>query len=150
MYDYIIYQSCWVVNIDRCSLVIRSRAGLFSRKAQKNQHPKVLVCWSGRRDSDSRHPPWQGGTLPLSYYRIAHQRKVLYISKSPLSILFDKKRETFASLFLFRVSDTHISRRPSIALARVTSSVYSRSPPTGRPCAMRVTRIPMGLSRRAI
>ena len=26
--------------------------------------------WSGRRDSDSRHPPWQGGTLPLSYYRI--------------------------------------------------------------------------------
>ena len=27
--------------------------------------------WSGRRDSDSRHPPWQGGTLPLSYYRIA-------------------------------------------------------------------------------
>ena len=27
--------------------------------------------WSGRRDSDSRHPPWQGGTLPLSYYRIS-------------------------------------------------------------------------------
>ena len=26
--------------------------------------------WSGRRDSNSRHPPWQGGTLPLSYYRI--------------------------------------------------------------------------------
>ena len=29
--------------------------------------------WSGRRDSDSRHPPWQGGTLPLSYYRTFHQ-----------------------------------------------------------------------------
>ena len=28
--------------------------------------------WSGRRDSDSRHPPWQGGTLPLSYYRTFH------------------------------------------------------------------------------
>ena len=39
---------------------------------------------------------------------------------------------------------------PSIALANVTSSVYSRSPPTGRPCAMRVTRIPIGLSRRAM
>ena len=26
--------------------------------------------WSGRRDSNSRHPPWQGGTLPLSYYRM--------------------------------------------------------------------------------
>ena len=42
-------------------------------------HPPVKVerfastkpeKWSGRRDSDSRHPPWQGGTLPLSYYRI--------------------------------------------------------------------------------
>ena len=32
------------------------------------EHPK----WSGRRDSDSRHPPWQGGTLPLSYYRMPH------------------------------------------------------------------------------
>ena len=29
--------------------------------------------WSGRRDSDSRHPPWQGGTLPLSYYRTFHR-----------------------------------------------------------------------------
>ena len=28
------------------------------------------VMWSGRRDSNSRHPPWQGGTLPLSYYRM--------------------------------------------------------------------------------
>ena len=26
--------------------------------------------WSGRRDSNSRPPPWQGGALPLSYSRI--------------------------------------------------------------------------------
>ena len=25
--------------------------------------------WSGRRDSNSRHPPWQGGILPLNYFR---------------------------------------------------------------------------------
>jgi hypothetical protein len=25
--------------------------------------------WSGRRDSNPRRPPWQGGTLPLSYSR---------------------------------------------------------------------------------
>jgi hypothetical protein len=25
--------------------------------------------WSGRRDSNSRPPPWQGGALPLSYFR---------------------------------------------------------------------------------
>ena len=30
--------------------------------------------WSGRRDSDPRHPPWQGGTLPLSYYRMFHHK----------------------------------------------------------------------------
>ena len=26
--------------------------------------------WSGKRDSNSRPPPWQGGALPLSYFRI--------------------------------------------------------------------------------
>ena len=25
--------------------------------------------WSGRRDSNSRPPPWQGGILPLNYFR---------------------------------------------------------------------------------
>jgi hypothetical protein len=26
--------------------------------------------WSGKRDSNSRPPPWQGDALPLSYFRI--------------------------------------------------------------------------------
>ena len=25
--------------------------------------------WSGRRGSNSRPPPWQGGVLPLNYFR---------------------------------------------------------------------------------
>src|SRR5262249_18588283 len=41
------------------------------------------------------------------------------------------------------------SRRPSSARPSVTSSAYSRSPPTGSPLAMRVTRRPSGLSSRA-
>ena len=28
------------------------------------------AIWSGKRDSNSRPPPWQGGALPLSYSRI--------------------------------------------------------------------------------
>ena len=28
-----------------------------------------LRPWSGRRDSNPRPPPWQGGALPLSYFR---------------------------------------------------------------------------------
>ena len=36
----------------------------------------------------------------------------------------------------------YISRRPSMALSMVTSSVYSMSLPTGMPMAMRVMRSP--------
>ena len=64
---------------------------------------------------------------------------------------------SFFLLFIKKAADSlgrffviYIWVRPSIALASVTSSVYSRSPPTGRPCAMRVTKIPIGLSKRAI
>ena len=45
---------------------------------------------------------------------------------------------------------SHISLRPSRALLSVISSTYSRFPPMGMPCAMRVTFTPMGLSRREI
>ena len=37
------------------------------------------------------------------------------------------------------------SVRPSSARRSVTSSIFSRSPPTGTPLAIRVTRIPVGL-----
>src|SRR4030042_4286015 len=29
-----------------------------------------LRPWRGRRDSNPRRPPWQGGALPLSYFRV--------------------------------------------------------------------------------
>lgn len=41
------------------------------------------------------------------------------------------------------------ARRASIARPSVSSSAYSRSPPTGRPLARRVTSIPRGLMVRA-
>src|SRR5207244_9590434 len=44
------------------------------------------------------------------------------------------------------LSDSAMSRRASNACAMVTPSAYSRSPPTGIPRAMRVTRTPLGLS----
>ena len=31
--------------------------------------PCQQLNWSGRRDSNSRLPPWQGGVLPLNYFR---------------------------------------------------------------------------------
>ena len=30
----------------------------------------VALTWSGKRDSDPRHLPWQGNALPLSHSRI--------------------------------------------------------------------------------
>src|SRR5699024_8804749 len=29
----------------------------------------AVDCWSGRRGSNPRPPPWQGGVLPLNYFR---------------------------------------------------------------------------------
>ncbi len=29
----------------------------------------ATIYWSGRRDSNPRPPPWQGGVLPLNYFR---------------------------------------------------------------------------------
>ena len=49
----------------------------------------------------------------------------------------------------FRRTQTSSSRRPSKARPSVTSSAYSRSPPTGSPLASRVTRRPIGLTSRA-
>ena len=48
-----------------------------------------------------------------------------------------------------RKRHTSSRRRPSKARPRVTSSAYSRSPPTGSPLAGRVTRMPIGLTSRA-
>ena len=31
--------------------------------------PRHVLGWSGRRDSNPRPPPWQGGVLPLNYFR---------------------------------------------------------------------------------
>ena len=36
---------------------------------RKNLAPTKLSFWSGRRDSNSRHLPWQGNALPLSHSR---------------------------------------------------------------------------------
>ena len=52
------------------NIFARQRARSKSRSAND---PYVLrgwrISWSGKRGSNPRHPPWQGGALPLSYSR---------------------------------------------------------------------------------
>jgi hypothetical protein len=37
---------------------------LIQQKLLESLYSSSSLFWSGRRDSNSRHPPWQGGTLP--------------------------------------------------------------------------------------
>ena len=39
-------------------------------KQKKNRQNLFFFVWSGKRDSNSRHLPWQGNALPLSHSRI--------------------------------------------------------------------------------
>src|SRR5205085_8137897 len=45
----------------------KSRLALSGNRLESSSISGVL--WSGRRDLNPRRPPWQGGTLPLSYSR---------------------------------------------------------------------------------
>ncbi len=41
----------------------------------KRRRERTVNKWSGRRDLNSRPPPWQGGALPLSHFRSFHRRR---------------------------------------------------------------------------
>ncbi len=43
---------------------------------QKNS--ALVYDWSGKRDSNPRHSPWQGDALPLSYSRIINYSALLW------------------------------------------------------------------------
>ena len=58
---------------------------IFQKKAKKKEPQLVLFFkWSGRRGSNSRHPPWQGGILPLNYPRNSCFVFLLYMGKKKL------------------------------------------------------------------
>ena len=48
--------------------------------------------WSGRRDSDPRHLPWQGNALPLSHSRI-HIYMLCYETLLRINAFASRKRE---------------------------------------------------------
>ena len=41
----------------------------INKKTTRSLFTCCLLNWSGKRDSDPRHLPWQGSALPLSYSR---------------------------------------------------------------------------------
>lgn len=103
-----------------------------------------------KRTSDDYNEPIDGRRTVVAHRGL--RRGFLCMVFLFLSPLHQKSARSLGRFFGIRIhhEKNHIFVRPSIALASVTSSVYSKSPPTGRPWAIRVTKIPMGLSRRAI
>ena len=49
--------------------VIVREERISNKKGPSYEGPFKDCYWSGRRDSNSRLPPWQGGALPLSHFR---------------------------------------------------------------------------------
>lgn len=57
-----------LVSTNSTTLASFIRSGFSKEVGDRGQI--LTYAWSGRRDSNSRHQPWQGCTLPLSYARI--------------------------------------------------------------------------------
>jgi hypothetical protein len=53
--------------------LFRELSGVEALRASAKLASNLLgvweLAWSGKRGSNPRHPPWQGGALPLSYSR---------------------------------------------------------------------------------
>ena len=66
----------WVLNIKQCRGPESNRYGDHSPQDFKScasassATPARLLWQSGKRGSNPRPPPWQGGALPLSYFRV--------------------------------------------------------------------------------
>ena len=59
--------------------------------------------WSGRRDSNPRHLPWQGNALPLSHSRVNRLNITIYASNLGLLLYITKfliKKQLFLQSFL--------------------------------------------------
>ena len=55
-----------------------------------------LMPLSGKRESDPQHPPWQGGALPLSYFR-----KTDLINQYVLKLYYIVKKKSITKYFIF-------------------------------------------------
>ena len=59
----------------------------FANK-KRNLDVDSFSNWSGRRDLNPRHRPWQGRALPLSYTRISAKTEPLYTYFSQIARTF--------------------------------------------------------------
>lgn len=58
-------------SVDSLKQFSYTESGEFHPKASIICHGRVS-CMSGKRDSNPQPKPWQGFTLPLSYFRVSY------------------------------------------------------------------------------
>ena len=89
--------SCLIINLIKYFIKKRRIGVFFSWRYHPdlNRGIKVLQTfalplgdgtikkWSGRRDSNSRHLPWQGNALPLSHSRISNFKSHIHLYAMP-------------------------------------------------------------------
>ncbi len=104
----------------------RRGSGAPERMSPKGEIPAQARSdvWSGKRGSNPRHPPWQGGALPLSYSRSGARR----IAEGSAAV---KLRECLARCR--RSAGTRgCSRRRTSSLERIFRREAVRSRGSGR------------------
>ena len=67
---------------------LAKKQSLDLSSANKKKPFSGLLFISGRRGSNSRHPPWQGGILPLNYPRIFNLLNYNTCKKNFLQVFF--------------------------------------------------------------
>ena len=123
------------INITQSPLFVKSKTPMLSHRQRRE------IC---HFPTFNPSPLASFGLLDLSTPlggrdRLIPNAPILYQNREALS---RAEAPIFPNFLAIR--PPHISRRPSNARARVTSSAYSKSPPTGRPRARRVTFMPKG------
>ena len=63
---------------------------------KKPPQGRLYLYWSGRRDSNPRHQPWQGCALPLSYARINRTRYLIAYLKKIARAIFAFLQKIYA------------------------------------------------------
>ena len=86
--------------------------------------------WSGKRGSNSRPPPWQGGALPLSYFRIVVVRDGIEPPTRGFSVPCSTDWATWAKnmatpirfeLTIFAVTGRHVKPLHHGAISHISS-----------------------------
>lgn len=96
-------------------------------KTKKTPVKKAFFVWSGKRDLNPRHLPWQGNALPLSYSRISVVLQTFQVFL--LYHILHGKASVFKAIFGFFRKKQKILRLP---IDKAGDLFYNKKNPSAR------------------